>query len=395
MDTGSPPQCDILEHRTRVFAHAWPAFIATALLCGCATPAAVTPLVEKKLAEPSEGSMRDFTRENAAWEKSVRDLDARYSALQKNIESSSPRFRRIAQETETLQTQVRALTNDFKSRLESTGRKVRQRMTAADVKNADETLHGMRDQEKEFPSHRRRCSETCYKIGRLHGKQQHSITIFAARSTKVCTKLGAEKAVASSASAVALPPINRRRIAFDIPPNVDSWMALAQVLIDKGSMKPLHPSVEALIALDPQTLKSHEERRQSPGDVFLTRALRNYLESLTSLKAACGTLQEGWQPVWDSEKALLKHSGERPAPLRWMREDSFREGMINKAYVYDALIRSRGGTTDAYDRFEMSYYLGEMIWAAKKLGHPYGDEIERLANDYLSRLSARAPLAVH
>ena len=374
-------------------AKAWPVLVAAASLCGCATPAAVAPLVQSKFAEPRESCMRDLLKDKDAWERSVREFDERYARLYGAIESAAPGFRRISEETGVQRQSVSALAADFGSRLERTGQDVLRRMADADAENAKETLNGMRAQEQEFPAHRRRCAETCYKIGRLRGKQGESIKVFAARSVKACATLGAEQPPASAASAAAIPPINRRRILFDIPENVDSWMALAQVLMDKGAMKPLHPSVEALMALDSQNLKSREDLRQSPGDVFLIRALRNYLEALDALKAHSGSLPRGWQPAWDAEKALLRHSGERPAPLRWMREDGFKEGIINKAYVYDALIRMRGGSTDAYDRFEMAYYLAEMIWAAQKLGHPYGDEVEKLANDYLSRLSVRAPLA--
>ena len=250
-------------------------------------------------------------------------------------------------------------------------------------------------QEAEFAEHRRTCGAVRGQIGVLIADHEKSINVFALLSERIAERMGPEDRPVAGGSSVTIPPINVRKVAFDIPTTVSSWVDWAQVLIERGALKAVPPDVEDLLELNSAALKERETSEKSPQKVFLVRAMRNYKSAIERLQKDSSTLPSGWQPVWDAEKTLLAYSGDRPASRRWMEEESFRVALANKAYVYDALIRLRGGMTETYDRFEMAYYLSQMIWCARKLGHPFADEIETLANTYLRGLSENRALAAN
>jgi hypothetical protein len=226
----------------------------------------------------------------------------------------------------------------------------------------------------------------------LQQRQTRSIRVLTDESKEVAGRLGADTSDATSGSVLAIPPLHQRKITFELPENVGSWMALSGVLVQKGALKPIPRSVEDLVGLDATALARREASATSANQKFFLRALRNYKRELESLEKEAAALPGGWEPAWDAEKRLVRQSKDRPAPRRWMERDSFREALINKAYVYDVLIRMRGGTTDTYDRFEMAHYLSEMIWCAQKLGHPFGDEIQKMVNGYVEGLQERRAL---
>ena len=368
-------------------------FLAIAFVTSaCVTKGEATGEIAARFGELRRAHAQPLEKRVGLLEQSAAQLSSRFEANRKSLAGLEKRLTRAKEEAGAAGRTIVAMKTAFDEQLAAMEKQVRAKIAQSDPELYEKTLAEMRMQESEFPAYYRLCALVLDETRTLQAKQTKTISVFSAESRDVAAALGANEDELIGGSTLKIPPLHKRRIDFDIPENVNSWMALSELLIRKNLLKPVPPEVERLLALDSATLDRRESEAHTEREKFLLRAMRNYKRGLEQLAKETKVLPRQWEPVWDGEKSLIRYSGDRPAPRRWMEKEAFRTALINKAYVYDTLIRMRGGKTDTYDRFEMAHYLSEMIWCARKLGHPFGDEIEQLVNDYILGLKERRAL---
>lgn len=226
----------------------------------------------------------------------------------------------------------------------------------------------------------------------LEERQARSLRRLSAISQSQARSLGAAEDYGPTSSTVEILPLHLRQVVLDMPAQANLWMALGRALVEQKAMSPFPASVSMLLNLDAASISDRESKSSGLEDKFLLRALKNYRLALESLAADGREVPDGWKAGWDAERDLLYVGWDRPAPRRWIQSIDFRTALLNKAYVLDAFIRRRGGTTAIYDRIEMAFYLDGMAWCAKKLGRPLSNELEALVNRYGEALSEHMAL---